>query len=131
MGKGPRSRPSHAALSPSLALRPHHGNPGMSDITEKRKPRKIRYRESEWTRIVARARECRMPPARYVREVSLGVVPKARRNRVEDRIIVELGRIGNNLNQLARLAHSRGHLLTRDELSATLEELLAVVRRIG
>jgi hypothetical protein len=103
----------------------------MSETTEKRNPRKIRYRESEWAQIVARARECRMPPARYVREVSLGVVPRARRNRTEDRIIVELGRIGNNLNQLARRAHSKGHPPTRDALRGTLEELLAVVRRIG
>lgn len=105
--------------------------PGMSDATQKRTPRKIRYLESEWDLIVARARECRKPPARYVREVSLGVVPRARRNRFEDRIIVELGRIGNNVNQLARLAHSTGRLPTRDELRTTLEEILELVRRIG
>jgi hypothetical protein len=103
----------------------------MSHATEKRKARKIRYRESEWELIVARARECRTPPARYVREVSLGVVPRARRNRVEDRIIVELGRIGNNLNQLARLAHGRGNVPARDELRAALEEVLTLIRRIG
>ena len=98
---------------------------------QKRRVRKIRYHDREWERIVARARECRMPPARYVREVSLGVLPKARRNRTEERLIVQLGRIGNNLNQLARLAHCSGEISAHDELISTLEEVLAAIRRIG
>lgn len=96
-----------------------------------RRPRKIRYHDSEWDLIVAHARECRKPPARYVREVSLGVVPKARRNRIEDGIIHHLGRIGNNLNQLSRLAHATGHLGARDEFRSALDEILVLVRRIG
>lgn len=103
----------------------------MNEATQKRKPRKIRYLESEWALIAARARECRRPPARYVREVSLGVVPRARRNRFEEGVIVELGRIGNNLDQLARLADSTGRLATRDELRAAIEEVLVLVRSLG
>lgn len=103
----------------------------MTDANERRKPRKIRYRESEWELIVARARECRKPPATYVREVSLGVIPKARRNHMEDRIIVELGRMGNNLNQLARIAHATGRIPASDKLHSALEEILALIRRIG
>ncbi len=97
----------------------------------KRKVRKIRYHDAEWERIVERARECRQPPARYVREVSLGVSPRARRNRVEERIVVQLGRIGNNLNQLARFAHATGQQPAREQLQTALEEVLAAVRRIG
>ena len=104
----------------------------MSDAAvQKRQVRKIRYRDSEWELIVARARECRKPPARYVREVSLGVVPRARRNRIEDRIIVHLGQIGNNLNQLARVAHSTSQIQAEDQLRSTLDEVLAAIRRIG
>lgn len=118
-------------MIPLLALRVTQVKLAMSNAIQKRKPRKIRYFDSEWGLIVARARECRKPPARYVREVSLGIVPRARRNRFEDRILVELGRIGNNLNQLARVAHGTGRLPARDELRTTLEEILALVRRIG
>lgn len=104
----------------------------MTEATlPKRKVRKIRYRDSEWERIVERARECRQPPARYVREVSLGVFPRARRNRLEEQLIAQLGRIGNNLNQLVRLAHATGQVGAHDELRDALEELLAAVRRIG
>lgn len=102
-----------------------------SVATPKRKPQKIRYHDTEWERVVAHARECGKPPATYVREVSLGAVPKARRNRTENDLIIELGRVGNNLNQLARLAHSSGDLPAEEQLRAVLNEVLAAVRRIG
>ncbi len=104
----------------------------MTEVSgRKRTVRKIRYHDHEWERIVARARECRQPPARYVREVSLGFYPRARRNRVEDRIVVQLCRIGNNLNQLARVAHAMGQVPVHEQLRGALEEVLAAVRRIG
>jgi hypothetical protein len=99
--------------------------------TPKRKPQKIRFHDAEWERVVAHARECGKPPATYVREVTLGAVPKARRNRTENQLILELGRIGTNLNQLARLAHSRGEVPAREQLEAALDQVLAAVRRIG
>ena len=129
MGGGP---PIRLRESPIRAANRAKRIEAMRGATiEKRKPRKIRYQDSEWDLIVARARECRKPPARYVREVSLGVIPRARRNRIEDAIIHQLGRIGNNLNQLARLAHATGHLDTAGQVESTLEEILALVRRIG
>jgi mobilization protein MobC len=63
--------------------------------------------------------------------VSLGHFPRARRNRIEDRFILELGRIGNNLNQVVRLAHRTGKLPAHDELHQVLDEILAAIRRIG
>jgi hypothetical protein len=103
----------------------------MTESTSARRTaRKIRYHDHEWNRVVARARDCRMPPSRYVREVSLESIPRARRNRIADELILQLGRIGNNLNQLARFAHTTGELWARDELQSVLAEVLVAVRRI-
>lgn len=104
---------------------------GKSAAAAKRKPQKIRFHDHEWARVVEHAGACGKPPASYVREVSLGAVPKARRNRVENELILQLGRIGNDLNQLARAAHQTGDLPARDQLQAVLDEVLATVRRIG
>ena len=131
MGEGPPRRLASGLFVYRLSLH-HSREASMSDATvEKRTVRKIRYNDSEWELIVARARECREPPARYVREVSLGYSPRARRHRIEDLLIVQLGRIGNNLNQLARLAHSTGQVPARKQLHSTLEEVLTAIRRIG
>ena len=131
MGGGPPSRAQKSPIHRRTTGRPKSIETMRDATIQKRRPRKIRYRDAEWDLIVARARECRKPPARYVREVSLGVIPRARRNRIEEGIIHQLGRIGNNLNQIARLAHAAGHLPTADQLRSTLEEILALVRRVG
>ena len=131
MGGGPLGRTQRSRIRHRAMGRPKSIEAMRNATIQKRRPRKIRYRDAEWDLIVARARECRKPPARYVREVSLGVIPRARRNRIEEGIIHQLGRIGNNLNQIARLAQAAGHLPTADQLRSTLEEILALVRRIG
>lgn len=131
MGEGPPRRLVSGPFRSPPDCAPLREASMENATVEKRTVRKIRYRDSEWELIVARARECRKPPARYVREVSLGFILRAKRNRIEDRLIVQLGRVGNNLNQLARLAQSTGQLPTRDQLHATLEEILAAIRRIG
>lgn len=103
----------------------------MNEPTASRRTvRKIRYHDCEWDQIVARARDCRMPPSRYVREVSLGSIPRARRNRITDELILQLGRIGNNLNQLTRIAQSAGEMPVHDLLKSILSDVLAVIRRI-
>ena len=71
------------------------------------------------------------PPARYVREASLGAAPKARRNRESDELIRELGRIGTALTHLARLAEESGRIPEQSAIETTLQELLASVRRLG
>jgi hypothetical protein len=96
-----------------------------------RKPRKIRYDDLEWRKVEARAHACGLPPATYVRKASLGVRLRARRNRVENDLILQLGRIGMELRGLAQEAERAGELPARDRLQAVLEEVLAAVRRVG
>jgi hypothetical protein len=80
---------------------------------------------------VGHARASGRPPARYVREASLGAVPKVRRNRENDETIHELGRIGTALVRLADTAKDSGLVSEQGAIEASLQELLAAVRRLG
>lgn len=95
----------------------------------RREPRKVRYSDPEWATIVERARECGKAPARYVREVSLGAVPKARRSHANAELVRELGRVGIALRHLAAAARDAGQAPDAAALEGTLAEILAVVRR--
>ena len=76
------------------------------------------------------ARTCGRPPARYVREASLGSAPKTRRGREHDDLIHQLGRIGTSLNRLASTAKTEGALSQQERVEAALGDLLAAVRRL-
>ena len=97
----------------------------------RRLPRKIRYTTAEWQAITQRARLCGKPPARYVREVSLGAAPRPRSSEANAELIRELGRIGTALTQLAVPVRQGGSRPSADAIDATLAEILSVVRRLG
>ena len=97
----------------------------------RRLPRKIRYTAAEWETITQRARLCGKPPARYVREVSLGASPKARSSQANAELIRELGRVGTALTQLAATARRGEVRLSADAIDSTLAEILSIVRRLG
>ena len=96
-----------------------------------RTPRKIRFLDGEWERIEKRARACGLPAATYVRKAALGTRLRARRNRTENELILQLGRIGMKLHQLAQDADLRENVPLSEALRSTLEEVLVAVRRIG
>lgn len=98
---------------------------------EARAVRKIRYSSSEWSTIAERARVCGKPPARYVREVSLGVIPKPRSGQTDSALIRELGRIGTQLTHLRSTAASREMPGEEAGIDGVLAEILSLVRRLG
>jgi Mobilization protein NikA len=85
--------------------------------------RSTRFTPEEWARLEERARLCGLAPARYLREVALGVEPKVRARAIERELLYHLAPIGNNLNQLAHAANA----LRRVELSARLERTLSAL----
>lgn len=93
--------------------------------------RKIRYTTGEWTTIAQHARACGKAPARYVRETSLGIVPKVRGGHADAAVIRELGRIGTQLTRIAATARERGTGTEAPTLDSVLAEILSVVRRLG
>lgn len=98
---------------------------------EARAVRKIRYSSSEWSTIAERARACGKPPARYVRETSLGVIPKSRSGQTDSALIRELGRIGTQLARLRSTAASHGMPGKDAGIDVVLAEILSLVRRLG
>ena len=96
-----------------------------------RQPRKIRFTDAEWDMIVERAHSCGKPPARYVREVSLGIVPKASRAHLTAGLIHQLGRLGTLLTSIAAQERSLGNRPAADVIDHGVGELLALVRRLA
>jgi hypothetical protein len=103
----------------------------VSNGAQVRRPRKIRYTDAEWSEIVDRARVCGRPPARYVRETSLGSMPKTRPTQANASLIRELGRIGIALQRLAATAREARSLPQAATLDAALAEVIAVVRQLS
>jgi hypothetical protein len=90
----------------------------------------IRYAATELETVRERARNCGLPVARFVREASLGAIPRARRLPFADELIHHLARIGNNLNQMAFVANATDRLPTQKALDAVLDELRTALLRI-
>jgi len=88
----------------------------------------VRFALEEWEKIQARAAEVRLPPSTYVRQTALGYQLSGR---VNSAAVVPLGRIGNNLNQLTRIANTTGHLDHSQHLEDVLNELLDTIRRLA
>jgi len=88
----------------------------------------VRFAPEEWEKIRARAAEARLPPSTYVRETALGYRLSGR---ISSRAIYELGRIGNNLNQLAYVANATGRLDDTRRLHEVLDRLLLAIRRLS
>ena len=103
----------------------------VSNGAEIRRPRKIRYTDAEWSVIVERARACGRPPARYVRETSLGSALKPRQSQINASLIRDLGRIGVALQRLEATARETHDLPQAATLEAALSEVIGVVRQLA
>lgn len=90
----------------------------------------VRFTETELTAIHERAAVCNTPIG-YLRETALGFTPSVPRRVGDAEVIRHLARIGNNLNQLARVAHACGHLDDTTTLHTTVETVVATLRKIA
>ncbi len=91
--------------------------------------RGIRFSPTQWARIEEYALSCGLKPTTYVRRTALKTVPRQRRRARESAIVYHLGRVGNNLNQLAR-RHNSGEPVARAEVLQAVEEIRAALREI-
>jgi hypothetical protein len=88
----------------------------------------VRFAPEEWDKIRVRAAEIRLPPSTYVRQTALRYRLSGR---INSRAIYELGRIGNNLNQLTRVANATGRIDQTKRLATVLNEITEAIRRLA
>ena len=97
---------------------------------EKRNCQKlVRYSDSELSRVTERARASGRPIARYIREMSLGTVPRVHRVPANDDLVRQLALVGNQLRRLAQAASAK-QLPEATEFLAGLDGVLAAIRLI-
>jgi hypothetical protein len=89
-----------------------------------------RFTEEQFEALVAHAIACGLTPTAFIRQVVLGVKLVARRPEIRS-LIVAVNRVGNNLNQLVKLANS-GVVVTPDLVRAVQEVLVEMqgVRKV-
>ena len=90
----------------------------------------VRMSPEELRDVARRAHDCGKCLSTYMRIVALGSIPRARPRRVEQEAVYQLGKIGNNLNQLTKVANSTGRLGEARLLQEVLNGLLDAVRKL-
>ena len=93
----------------------------------------IRFTEKEYERLCKYAAKTGLPKTTYIRHMINGCCPKEKPPAEFWRILREIHTLGNNLNQLTRLAHQFGsfHAANLDEMSTRHNELsLAIIQRM-
>ena len=102
----------------------------MGDADERRtRPKLVRYSPAELVTVTDRARVCGRPVACYIREASLGAVPRARHAHANDLVIRCLARAATQLTQLAREARER-ELPAAASFAAAVSDVLDAIRQL-
>lgn len=91
----------------------------------------VRMSPEELRDVAKRAQDTGKCLSTYMRIVALGSIPRARPRRIEQEAVYQLGKIGNNLNQLTRVANSTGRLGESHRIQEILDELLDAVRTLA
>lgn len=91
----------------------------------------VRLTPEERRVLEQRSAACELTVSTYMRRVALGAVPRQSAGTAGRATLYHLGRVGNNLNQLAHKANSTGRLTAERALLAALGELRALMREIS
>lgn len=91
----------------------------------------VRLTAEERRLLERRAGDCGRTVSTFMRQAALGAVPRRSAGAAGRATLYHLGRIGNNLNQLAHKANATGRLTTERALLAALAELRALMREIS
>mgnify|MGYP000033984296 FL=1 len=94
--------------------------------TKRTKKIMLRLTDSEYQKI---SENCQMPIARFIRETALGnsIVRRITPPKVDPKLIRQIAFIGNNLNQITKLAHQKNNNNELNNLALLSE--LALIRQ--
>jgi hypothetical protein len=90
----------------------------------------IRFHPDELARITERARACGRTPARFIRETSLGAIPKPRHHAATDAVLYDIAQIARCLDEIGRLAEASQHPALAELARTALDRHWALVRQI-
>ena len=80
-----------------------------------RKYKNLSFTFDEWQMIEKISAECKLKTATYIKQMALNGKVISINMREYHEVISEINRIGNNINQIARVVNARGYA-TSDEL---------------
>jgi hypothetical protein len=111
------------------------GRPRKDDPTRRSEWLRARVRPDELHRIEQLARDAGKTPSEYVRDAALTARILIKRYRTVEPIFLqdisqlsqEFSRVGNNVNQLTKIANTVGDLRRKQILDAMLEDLRRLV----
>jgi hypothetical protein len=122
-----------------MTRKPRKGRPGgrprKDDPTRRSEWLRARVRPDELHRIEQLARDAGKTPSEYVRDAALKAQIIFKRYRTiapiflhdVSRLKLEFSRVGNNVNQLTKVANTVGDLSRKQILDATLVELHGLI----
>ena len=130
-----------AAMAPAVIELPAEpGEPRKRKPPRRRRARfvGIRFDEEEFARLDGRARDAGLTAGAYLRSCALGDAgPRAKRRVPVDReelarLSVAVGRVGNNVNQIAHALNSGGDVVPAEIVEAigAVMETLGDIRRV-
>ena len=113
----------------------HKGPPGGRPRKDTSKLRdqwlRARVTTDELHRVEQLARDAQKTQSDYVREATLTARIMIKQHRTVDPVLLhELSRIGNNLNQIARVCNTTGESRRARHIEDYLDELRPVLRRL-
>ena len=104
-----------------------------------RKVKNLSFTFDEWAEIERRAREVNMRTATYIKAMALrGKIVNVDMSVAHD-VVVAINKVGNNVNQIARLANQTGFIASseygqlmewRDDLSRILKAYLSTIQSV-
>jgi Bacterial mobilisation protein (MobC) len=110
---------------------PSGGRPRKTAVNLRDQWLRARVRPDELHRIEQLARDAGKTPSEYVRDAALTAqIMIKRTRRVAPALLHELSRIGNNLNQIAKICNTTGESRRARAIEIYLDELRPVLKRL-